>query len=92
MATKSEVMKKARQGRGCLGKADDNEPVFILRAQDKFAPQVIEYWALLVRAALPMDDSRVTFASMDKVRDAEEDAALMRGWQAAHPERVKVPD
>lgn len=45
MGTKSEELKAAAQGRGCLGRAADDEPLFVLRAQDKSAPYVVRHWA-----------------------------------------------
>lgn len=47
MATKRQVLMMATEGRGCLGKAADNEPVFVLRAQDRSAPTLIRLWASL---------------------------------------------
>src|ERR1700730_449746 len=38
----------AAKGEGCLGKAADDEPVFILRAQDIFAPDLVREWADLI--------------------------------------------
>ncbi len=32
------------EGKGCLGKAASNEPVFILRAQDLHAPYAVRCW------------------------------------------------
>lgn len=29
----------------CLNKADDNEPVFVLRANDPLAPSIVSAWA-----------------------------------------------
>ena len=43
--TKKEVLEQAARGEGCLGKAGDDEPVFILRAQDALAAGLIEAWA-----------------------------------------------
>lgn len=42
MVTKAEAMMS-----GCLANADDDEPVFILRAQDKLAPALVRAWAAL---------------------------------------------
>lgn len=44
MATKAESLKS-----GCLAKAADDEPVFILRAQDRLAPALVRAWASLAR-------------------------------------------
>ena len=35
----------AAVGKGCLGKAADDEPVFILRAQDMLAADLVDKWA-----------------------------------------------
>ncbi len=29
----------------CINKADNDEPVFVLRANDPLAPAVVDYWA-----------------------------------------------
>lgn len=42
MATKSEEMNLADS---CLNKAENNEPIFVLRAQDRFAPILVRMWA-----------------------------------------------
>jgi len=44
MSTKLENLQDANS---CLGKAADNEPIFILRANDPLAPIVVEIWANL---------------------------------------------
>lgn len=45
MATKQETLNKALDGVGCLGRAHPDEPVFVLRAQDRLASAVVGYWA-----------------------------------------------
>jgi hypothetical protein len=63
------------------GKIGVDEPVFLLRAQDKFAPEVVAYWASLVLregtspeiAGLAMQHSRT-----------------MKDWQ--HVNGKKTPD
>jgi len=35
----------AASGKGCLGKAADDEPVFILRGQDALAEDLVREWA-----------------------------------------------
>jgi hypothetical protein len=68
----------AANGRGCLGKAPADEPVFILRAQDALAADCVEQWAIHARAA---------GCPVDKVREAFELVDEMRRW----PKR-KMPD
>lgn len=73
MATKAEVLEALRNGRGCLGRAVLDEPVFILRAQDKLAPRVVVWWATLADQA---------GYSEDKVRAALMVAKQMADWRA----------
>ncbi len=42
MGTKHEELNNPN---GCLGKADDAEPIFILRAHDMLAPFLVRQWA-----------------------------------------------
>lgn len=46
MATKLETLNAAFAGQGCLGKAAPDEPVFVLRAQDIHAADLVEKWAI----------------------------------------------
>ena len=61
----------AMHGKGCLGKAHPDEPVFILRAQDALAADLVEKWAIHARAA---------GCPNDKVREAFDLAEEMRHW------------
>ena len=61
----------AAVGKGCLGKAADDEPVFILRAQDALAADLVELWALR---------AKTTDCPYDKVREAFDCAEQMRRW------------
>lgn len=55
----------------CLAKVGDDEPIFVLRAQDKLAPLIVELWANLAYLhGLPMA----------KVEEAQALAHLMRRW------------
>ncbi len=49
MATKREEIAAFYRGEGCLGKAALDEPVFILRAQDRLAATVVRDWAEYAR-------------------------------------------
>lgn len=40
MATKKEEL-----ATGCLSRVADDEPIFVLRAQDEIAAYVVRYWA-----------------------------------------------
>ena len=83
MATKAEVLEAVRYGRGCLGQAALDEPVFILRAQDKLAPWVVVRWAHLAEQA---------GAPQDEVQGALELAKQMVDWLETHKHMATVPD
>lgn len=72
----------AAEGKGCLGRAKDDEPVFILRAQDKFAPLLVKLWAVMVTDA--------TGEATEKSNEALDLARAMEAWQKANTK--KVPD
>ena len=58
-----------------------NEPVFLLRAQDRVAPAVLECWIELAEAA---------GASEDILHAARGHVTAMRQWQRIHV--CKIPD
>jgi hypothetical protein len=66
MAIKSEELKK-----GCIAKAANDEPVFVLRAQDKTAPALVRMWANLLEERDPENP---------KVFEALELAEKMDNW------------
>jgi hypothetical protein len=74
-----------------LASIPGDEPVFVLRAKDKFTPSVIKLWASLVAAPISKTES-ASEASQAKARDAMRLVKQIRTWQEEHPERVKVPD
>ena len=59
----------------------EDEPVFLLRAHDMLAPEIVEYWAELaeVEGAVP-----------NIIEAARNHAQAMREWQEEHGS--KVPD
>jgi hypothetical protein len=61
-----------------LSKARDDEPIFVLRGQDRLAPDVVRQWA---------DRAEQAGCDTEKVREAREVAAAMEAW----PQR-KLPD
>lgn len=65
-----------------LDRLHDDEPVFIIRAQDILAPQAVAAYAALARK-LGLEH----FA-----QDVEAHAVELMQWQAANASRVKVPD
>jgi hypothetical protein len=59
----------------------DDEPVFLIRAQDITAPRAVSFWAILARdsGAIP-----------DIVNAAIEQGSKMLRWQVDH--KAKIPD
>ncbi len=61
----------------------EDEPLFLLRGQDKAAPGTI---------ACYLPESRDAGASEEHIAAAHEAYKVMETWQAANRDRVKVPD
>ena len=73
MAIKSKELES-----GCITKAADNEPLFVLRAQDMLAPSLVRMWAI---------DAEQAGCPKEKVLEALALADAMEAW----PNR-KYPD
>lgn len=78
MATKKQVLEAALRGEGCLGKAADDEPVFVLRAQDLLSNFAVANWAM---------QAADKGCPIDKVAEAQLICDQMYAW----PNR-KYPD
>lgn len=74
MATKEEGVK-------CYDNAHPDEPVFVLRAQDMLAPEIVREWAYRAQAAGTPEE---------KVSEARRCADRMEDWQIQNSK--KVPD
>jgi len=72
------AIKAEERIRGCFERAAENEPLFVLRAQDKLAPIVVRMWAEL---------AAFHGAGLEKVHEAKRLAFEMEQW----PTR-KLPD
>ena len=70
--------------RAYLETIPDDEPVFILRAQDALAVPRIQEW---ITAA---DQAGVPLSKITNAIDQHRDPFLV--WQAANPSKVKLPD
>lgn len=66
----------------CLAKVADDEPIFVLRAQDRTSIHTIQKW---------MEGARETLTPehVTEVRNCIDEFAH---WQAVNPSRVKAPD
>ncbi len=61
------------------GKIPVDEPVFLLRAQDRTAPAILDEWARL----------QIFFGGDSQLAEmAREQALRMREWQAAHGSKL----
>ena len=76
MATKAEELAS-----GCLSRVADDEPLFVLRAQDRCAPKIVRAWASFAFSQ---------GAPVAKVEEARDLADRMEAWQ--NKNRVKTPD
>lgn len=65
----------------CILNAANDEPLFVLRAQDKLAPLVIEFWIKL---------GKELGVPVDKLVDAREVSDEMSKWRLLN--RGKLPD
>lgn len=56
----------------CFNKAKDDEPIFVLRAQDRIAPNVIDMWCEFAECA---------GVGPAKIQEARHLAEQMRAWK-----------
>lgn len=80
--TKRETMEAAERGEGCLGRSQDDEPVFILVARDRLAADIVRQWAF---------EAKSLQVNQDKVAEAYDLADQMDAWREAHG-GGKTPD
>ena len=65
----------------CLAKAAPDEPIFVLRAKDKTAPNLVRAWAV---------NAASLGTPYEKTRETREPAEAMEHWQKENG--CKVPD
>lgn len=68
----------------CINRADDDEPVFVLRAHDPAAPEIVREWADAYASRKEDKGSVMTETQRAKYREALNLAQLMEVWQAEH--------
>lgn len=73
----------------CLQHCGAKEPIFVLRAQDILAPQLVREWARLlkIRAGAGLESAELSRRMLAKAQEAEKLACVMEDW----PKR-KYPD
>ena len=70
--------RQSRSRFDCLARLAPDEPYFVLRAQDRLAPEQIEAWAI---------EAQLNGCGPGKVAEARRIAAAMRHWS-----KRKMPD
>jgi hypothetical protein len=78
MAIKRVELELMANGEGCLGKAADDELLFVLRAKDPAAAMVVRIWSQIA-ASQAMHEP-------EKLAEAFELATQMDAWRKAHIE------
>lgn len=76
----------------CINKADLDEPVFVLRANDELAPDIVRAWAVTYRSA---KGPSITPEQQRKHDEALELAAAMEAWRyhdrSGNPRQFEFP-
>jgi hypothetical protein len=75
--TAKQLREATARGEGPLAKAADDEPVFLLRGQDKHAADLVEKWAIWASVAVPAAGGTDMHK---KVAEAALIAEEMRRW------------
>jgi len=68
----------------CLNKAADDEPLFVFRANDPLAPQLVREWADQYFDSKKDKEFRVTIPQQTKYREALALANAMEEWKREH--------
>jgi hypothetical protein len=71
-------------GPSCLTRAADDEPLFVLRAHDELAPDIVRAWAERYRAH-KAKTAPLTDREYRKYLEALSLAETMDAWRTAHP-------
>lgn len=84
MGTKAEELVD-----GCFARAAADEPLFVLRARDPLAPQIVRKWADRFRTAHLNHNTqgRALAKAILKYEDAMDTASKMEAWNSK-----KLPD
>ena len=75
--TARELREATLRGEGPLAKAHDDEPVFLLRAQDNLSDNLVDIWAIQASVMVPSVDENRTGK---KIAEARQIADAMRNW------------
>lgn len=80
MATKAQELANPQ---GCLALASDDEPIFVLRANDVLASKMVDEWAAEYVFTKSVTGTVMTEKQKAKYREAVELADQMRLWRTA---------
>jgi hypothetical protein len=70
----------------CLNRAQDDEPIFVLRAHDSLADGIVQAWAARYHSFKSLGGvGRLTPQQEAKYHEAHELARAMQRWRIAHP-------
>jgi hypothetical protein len=83
LATKQSELDAAAKGEGCLGRSQDDEPIFILVARDRTSSKTVRQWVQNAKDAGCTNEA--------KLEEALALAFEMDKWREAHG-GGKVPD
>ena len=79
-------------GPSCLTKAADDEPLFILRANDELAPYVVRMWAeMFLASKRRKNDGLIHTAAILKYKEALRCATDMEEWYRKNNTDIKLP-
>ena len=65
----------------CLNKAHDDEPIFVLRANDEFASGIVRLWAERYRTAKLNEQGSLSTVQQNKYHEARNLADKMEVWK-----------
>ncbi|MEY9235456.1 hypothetical protein ABIF78_007779 [Bradyrhizobium japonicum] len=75
--TAKQLREATLRGEGPLAKAADDEPVFLLRGQDKHAADLVEKWAIWASVSVPASEGAAMYK---KIAEAALISEEMRRW------------
>lgn len=79
------------QGIEYLKTVPEDEPVFVLRAKDRYAPATVASWASIVSQPVNKN-TPATPKSLKKAHNAMQLVKEMKEWQEHRNDQVKIPD
>lgn len=69
----------------CLNRAEDDEPLFVLRANDEIAPGLVRKWAEMYAKTKSRQRDGMSKAQLAKLDEAMQLADEMDKWRQSQP-------